>query len=73
MLEKSLSLQHALIENNSLVTISNVFKGEKAVQFMTELLGNSIKTSCLALQVIWETGKSKIYLESMWIVLKIFI
>ena len=46
---------------------------EKAVQFMTELLGNSIKTPCLALQVIWETGKSKIYLKSMWIVLKIFI
>jgi hypothetical protein len=38
---------------------------KKAVQFMTELLGNSIKTLCLALQVRRETGKSKICLENM--------
>lgn len=46
---------------------------KKAVQFMTELLGNSIKPPCLAFQVIRETGKSKIRLKSTWIVLKIFI
>lgn len=30
---------------------------KKAVQFMTELLGNSIKAPCLAFQVIRETGR----------------
>lgn len=36
---------------------------KKAVQFMTELLGNSIKSLWLALQVRKETGKSKICLR----------
>lgn len=40
---------------------------------MTELPGNSIKTPCLTFQVIRKTSKSKICLNGMWIVLKIFI
>lgn len=43
---------------------------KKAVQFMTELLGNSIKTP---LQVIRGTGRLKICLKSIEIVLKTFI
>lgn len=43
------------------------------MQFMTELLGNSIKPPCLAFQGIRETGKPKICLRSTWMVLKIFV
>lgn len=46
---------------------------KKEVQFMTELLGNSIKTPSFTFQVMRETGKTKICLKSKWIVLKIFI
>lgn len=70
MLGEISSWEHALIENNSLVTIRNVFEGEKSSAVHDRITRQFNQTPGLSLRVRRETGKSKICLVSMRVFLK---